>query len=48
MGEYYRVFPYFNEPLGETKYKEELISPIVIENVTDNLFIVHFPDPPFF
>ena len=46
MGEYQRVFPYFGEALGERKYKdEELISPILIAKVSNNLSIVHFSDP---
>ena len=42
MGEYLRVFPYFGEPLGEPKYKEEeLISPILIDKTSNNPFIIH-------
>ena len=49
MGEYQQVFPYFGEALPKQKYKkEELILPILIELVPNNLFIVHFSDPLFF
>ena len=42
MGEYLRVFPYFGEPSGETKYKEEeLMSPMLMDKVSNNLFIIH-------
>ena len=42
MGEYKRVFPYFGEPSGEPKYEEEeLISPILIDKVPSNLYIIH-------
>ena len=42
MAGYKRVLPYFVEPSGETKYKqEELIPAILIEQVSNNLFIPH-------
>ena len=48
MGEYKGVFPYFGKSSGKPKYKEgELIAPMLIERVPDNLFIGHDFDPLF-
>ena len=42
MGEYQRALPYFRELLGGPKCEEEeLISPILIDEVSNNLSIIH-------
>ena len=42
MAGYEQVLPYFGEALTEPKYKqEELIPAILIEQVSNNLFILH-------
>ena len=42
MAGYKRVLPYFGEASAEPKYKqEELIPAILIEQVSNNLFILH-------
>ena len=42
MAGYKRVLPYFGEASAEPKYKqEELIPAILIEQVSNKLFILH-------
>ena len=48
MGKYWHLI-YFGEPSDEPEHNEvELILPISMEKVPNNLFIVHFSDQLFF